>query len=71
MIGNHFGWSLTIHDVAFLIKTMHDIEGVKDGSRFFDFVVNYTDGLDMRAFETVAYGKWESTGAVTAGTDSQ
>ena len=70
MIGNHFGWNLAIHDIAFLIKMMHEIEGVKDGSRFFDFVVNYTNESDMDTFETVAYGKWESTGAITAVTSS-
>ena len=60
-----------MHDVAFLIKVMHDIEGVKDGSRFFDFVVNYSNESGVRPFETVAYGKWDSTGGITAGTSSQ
>ena len=55
---------MTIQDVAFLIKVMHDVEGVKDGSRFFDFVVNYTNESDMHPFQPVAYGRWESTGAI-------
>ena len=71
LIGNRFGWSLTIHDIAFLIKVMHEIEGVKDGSRYFDFVVNYTNESDLHPYETVAYGKWESTGAITAVTSSR
>ena len=71
LIGNHFGWNLAIHDIAFLIKVMHGVEGVKDGARFFDFVVNFTNESDMQPYETVAYGKWESTGAITADTSSQ
>lgn len=58
---NHFGWSLAIHDIAFLIKEVHRCQGDKEQVRYFDFVVNYSKEEGGRKMQTVAYGEWESS----------
>lgn len=37
------GWKTAYHDLAFLIKVLHDTVGVKDETLFFDFIFNYTE----------------------------
>ena len=70
VVKNVYGWKMAIHDIAFLIKVVHEIEGVKDESQFFDFVVNYTNNLDAHPYQTVASGEWEKSDASTTAATS-
>ncbi|KAM0800984.1 hypothetical protein BDR22DRAFT_888998 [Usnea florida] len=58
LVENSVGWKMAYHDLAFLIKVLHDTEGVKDEAPFFDFVFNYTDELEKRGYQRVVNGEW-------------
>ena len=58
LVENSVGWKMAYHDLAFLIKVLHDTEGVKDEAPFFDFVFNYTDELEERGYQRVVNGEW-------------
>ena len=53
---NDVGWNAAYHDIAFIIKVLHDVKAVEDETPFFDFHVNYTPELGEREYETMAYG---------------
>lgn len=68
---NTVGWKMAYHDLAFLLKVLHDTEGVKDEAPFFDFVFNYTDELDDHPYQRVVNGEWVKTYSGTAVTSAQ
>ena len=55
---NDVGYNMAYHDLAFVLKVLHDTEGVKAEVPFFDFHVNYTPDVDERPPETVMHGSW-------------
>jgi len=57
---NNVGWKMAYHDLAFVLKVLHDSEAVKDKVPFFDFHVIYTPETEGTPEETVAYGSWDS-----------
>ena len=71
LVENTVGWKMAYHDLAFLIKVLHDTEGVKDEAPFFDFIFNYTDELDERPYERVVNGEWVKRFGGSGTTDAQ
>ena len=71
LVDNSVGWKMAYHDLAFLIKVLHDTEGVKDEAPFFDFIFNYTDELDDHRYQRVVNGEWVRRYGSTAATSAQ
>lgn len=71
LVENSVGWKMAYHDLAFLIKVLHDTEGVKDVAPFFDFVFNYTNELDDTPYQRILNGEWVRTYSGTAATSAQ
>ncbi|KAL8836731.1 MAG: hypothetical protein Q9170_002795 [Blastenia crenularia] len=66
---NGVGWTMAYHDLAFLIKMLHDTQGVEEESPFFSFLFNYTPDVDKVPYQRVANGEWvKSVGNVAAAT---
>ncbi|CAF9936683.1 hypothetical protein IMSHALPRED_010857 [Imshaugia aleurites] len=70
LVDNTVGWKMAYHDLAFLIKVLHDTEGVKDEAPFFDFVFNYTDELDDHPYQRIVNGEWVKTYGGTGATSA-
>ncbi|CAD6594089.1 MAG: hypothetical protein ASARMPRED_008517 [Alectoria sarmentosa] len=71
LVDNTVGWKMAYHDLAFLIKVLHDTEGVKDEAPFFDFEFNYTDELGSTPYQRIMNGEWVRTYSGTTATSAQ
>ena len=58
LAANPIGWKMAYHDLAFLIKVLHDTQGVEKESPFFDFAFNYTPDVGRVPYARVANGEF-------------
>ena len=59
LVENTIDYEMTYHDLAFVLKVLHDEEAVKDETFFFDFEFNYSpDTTTTPTLQRVMDGEW-------------
>lgn len=65
------GWLMAYHDLAFLIKVLHDTQGVKDEAPWFDFQFGWSNRTGVYPHVPIINGKWDRSYGTTAVTSVQ